>query len=63
MNSIRIRLIRLQRVLLTPDLLTPAMREHLTMIAAIQRRNARQAVAALERHLTHARNRALGVAG
>lgn len=59
-NSIRIRLIRLQRVLLTPDLLSPAMREHLTIIAAIQRRNVRQAVAALERHLTHARHRALG---
>lgn len=60
-NSIRIRLIRLQRVLLTPDLLTPAMREHLTMIAAIQRRDARAAVRALEHHLTHARSRALGV--
>jgi len=60
-NSIKIRLIRLQYVLLTPQLLSPAMREHLTMLAAMKRRDPARAVRALERHLTHARSRVMGV--
>jgi DNA-binding GntR family transcriptional regulator len=60
-NSIKIRLIRLQYVLLTPQLLSPAMREHLTILAAMRRRDPGQAVRALERHLTHARSRVMGV--
>jgi DNA-binding GntR family transcriptional regulator len=60
-NSIKIRLIRLQRVLLTPALLSPAMEEHLALIAAFRRRDAKQAVRAIERHLKHARARALGM--
>lgn len=60
-NSIKIRLIRLQRSLLTPQLLSPAMREHLTMLAAMKRRDPAGAVRALERHLTHARSRVMGV--
>jgi DNA-binding GntR family transcriptional regulator len=60
-NSIKIRLIRLQRVLLTPALLLPAMEEHLALIAAFRRRDPRQAVRAIEQHLRHARGRALGM--
>jgi DNA-binding GntR family transcriptional regulator len=60
-NSLRIRLIRLERVTLDADVLRPAMEEHLAMIAALRTRDPRLAVAALDAHLTHARNRALGL--
>lgn len=60
-NSIKIRLIRLQRVLLTPALLSPAMEEHLELIAAFRRRDPKRAVRAIEHHLRHARGRALGM--
>jgi DNA-binding GntR family transcriptional regulator len=60
-NSLRIRLIRLDRVMLDADVLTPAMEEHLALIAALRTRDPRLAVAALDAHLGHARNRALGV--
>jgi DNA-binding GntR family transcriptional regulator len=60
-NSLRIRLIRLDRVTLDADVLTPAMEEHLALIAALRTRDPRLAVAALDAHLGHARSRALGV--
>ena len=60
-NSLRIRLIRLDRVTLDADVLLPSMEEHLALIAALRTRNPRRAAAALEAHLTHARNRALGL--
>jgi DNA-binding GntR family transcriptional regulator len=60
-NSLRIRLIRLDRVTLTTDSLAPAMDEHLALLAALRARDPRRAVAAIEAHLTHARNRALGL--
>ena len=60
-NSLRIRLIRLDRVVLDPSVLVLAMEEHLTLLAALRTRDPRLAVAALEAHLTHARSRALGV--
>jgi DNA-binding GntR family transcriptional regulator len=59
-NSLRIRLIRLERVTLDADALLPAMDEHLRLIAALRTRDPQRAVATLEAHLTHARNRALG---
>jgi len=59
-NSLRIRLIRLERVTLDADALLPAMDEHLQLIAALRTRDPQRAVAALDAHLTHARNRALG---
>lgn len=59
-NSLRIRLIRLERVTLDADALLPAMEEHLQLISALRTRDPQRAVAALEAHLTHARNRALG---
>jgi len=60
-NSLRIRLIKLDRVTLNAEVLPPAMQEHLTLIAALRTRDPRLAVAAIEAHLTHARNRALGL--
>ncbi len=60
-NSIKIRLIRLDRVLLSPDNLMPALKEHGDIIAALRARDSARAVMALERHLTSARNRAMGV--
>ena len=60
-NTLRIRLIRLERVTLDADVLKPAMEEHLALIAALRTRDPRLAVAALDAHLNHARNRALGL--
>lgn len=60
-NSIKIRLIRLERVLLSPESLMPALKEHGDVIAALRARDSVRAVAALERHLSSARNRAMGV--
>jgi DNA-binding GntR family transcriptional regulator len=60
-NSLRIRLIRLDRVTLNAQALRPAMEEHLALIAALRTRDPHCAAAALEAHITHARNRALGL--
>lgn len=60
-NSLRIRLIRLDRVTLNAESLHPAMDEHLALLAALRTRDPQRAIAAIETHLTHARNRALGV--
>jgi len=60
-NSLRIRLIRLDRVTLNAESLEPAMTEHLALIAALRTRDPARAVAAMEAHLTHARHRALGL--
>jgi DNA-binding GntR family transcriptional regulator len=60
-NSLRIRLIRLDRVTLNAKALMPAMEEHLALIAALRTRDPQQAAAAVEAHLDHARNRALGI--
>jgi DNA-binding GntR family transcriptional regulator len=60
-NSLRIRLIRLDRVTLNAKALVPAMEEHLALIAALRTRDPQQASAAVEAHLDHARNRALGI--
>ncbi len=63
-NGLRIRLIRLirlDRVILDDQALGPAMAEHLAVIAALRTRDPRQSIAAIDAHLVHARNRALGV--
>lgn len=56
-NSLRIRLIRLENTILTPEGLLPAMTEHLNLIAAIKTRNVDQALLALSKHIevAHAR--------
>ena len=60
-NSLRIRLIRLDRVTLDKQSLRPAMQEHLDFLAALRTRDPTRAVVAIEQHLTSARNRALGI--
>jgi DNA-binding GntR family transcriptional regulator len=60
-NSLRIRLIRLDRVMLTAEALAPAMEEHLALIAALRTRDPHRASSAVQAHLDHARNRALGI--
>lgn len=62
-NSLRIRLIRLEQAVITPAQLVPAMQEHLLFIAALQRRDADAAWQLLQAHLDSARNRALAGPG
>lgn len=58
-NSLRVRLIRLEQSVITPVRLVPAMREHLAFIGALQRRDADEAVALLEKHIQSAQGRVL----
>lgn len=58
-NSLRIRLIRLENTILTREGLIPAMTEHLNLIAAIKTRNVDTALAALSTHIDVARIRML----
>lgn len=60
-NSIKIRLIRLERVVLSPEVLLPALREHQEILTAMRARDPSGAVAAMERHMASARNRAMGI--
>jgi DNA-binding GntR family transcriptional regulator len=60
-NMLRIKLIRLDRVVLTPEALLPAMTEHLHLVAALRTRRSRDIAAAIDKHLTSARDRALGL--
>jgi DNA-binding GntR family transcriptional regulator len=58
-NCLRVRLIKLELSVITPDRLIPAMQEHLLFIAALRRRDAAGAVALLNEHINSARNRVL----
>jgi len=58
-NSLRIRLIRLENTILTSEGLLPSMTEHLELIAAIKTRDVDQALAALNTHIEVARSRML----
>ena len=60
-NSLRVRLIRLERAMLSEDALLPAMEEHLWFIEAMKRRDARQVVARLTHHIECAHRRVLGL--
>lgn len=60
-NSIKVRLIRQEQTLLSGALVLPVMREHLAIIEAIETREPACAVAAIDAHITGARNRALGL--
>lgn len=62
-NSLRIRLIRLEHVVLTPEVVLPTMREHLELIAALKARDPDTAVALLETHIDNARRRSMGDLG
>jgi DNA-binding GntR family transcriptional regulator len=57
--SIRVRLINIDRMRLTPAVLPGALGDHLAILAAIQNRDRAAAVEAMERHIREARNRAV----
>lgn len=58
-NSIRIRLIKLDRIKLTKLTLPSAFGDHLTVIEALRARDAAASVAAIEAHVRNARDRAI----
>ena len=58
-NWVKVRLIRQNETTLHDELVAPVMREHLTIIDAIERRDQDGAVAALTRHINNARSRAM----
>jgi DNA-binding GntR family transcriptional regulator len=58
-NSLRVRLIKLEHSVITPARLIPAMQEHLQFIAALRARDATAATALLQDHIDSARNRVM----
>ncbi|MEO8656607.1 MAG: GntR family transcriptional regulator [Ramlibacter sp.] len=58
-NSLRIRLIKLESSVITPARLIPAMQEHLRFISALRQRDAAKATELLEDHLRSARDRVM----
>jgi DNA-binding GntR family transcriptional regulator len=58
-NSLRIRLIKLEHSVITPARVIPAMGEHLSFIAALRGRKAPEAARMLDEHLRSARERVL----
>jgi DNA-binding GntR family transcriptional regulator len=60
-NSVKVRLIRQEQTLLSDALVVPVMQEHLRILDAIESRDPARAVAAIDAHITSARNRALGL--
>jgi DNA-binding GntR family transcriptional regulator len=58
-NSLRVRLIKLEHSVITPARLIPAMQEHLLFIAALRRRDAAAAAELLGKHIDSARDRVL----
>ncbi|MEY2619417.1 MAG: hypothetical protein RL522_2419 [Pseudomonadota bacterium] len=59
-NSLRVRLIHLERSTLSAEILLPAMQEHLTLIAALQSRDPVAVADALGHHILSAHERVLG---
>jgi len=59
-NSLRVRLIHLERSTLSADILLPAMQEHLNLIAALKARNSDAVAAHLAFHIHSAHQRVLG---
>jgi DNA-binding GntR family transcriptional regulator len=60
-NSLRVRLIKLEGSTLTDSILIPAMQEHLWFIEALKTRDAAAAVERLEHHIDSAHRRVLGL--
>jgi len=60
-NSLRVRLIKLEGSLLSPDVLLPAMDEHLWFIDALKRRDPVAVAERLSHHIESARRRVLGL--
>lgn len=59
-NSLRVRLIHLERATLSADILLPAMQEHLTLVAALKTRAPLAVAEALAHHIHSAHERVLG---
>ena len=60
-NSLRVRLIRLEASALSPEALLPAMEEHLWFIDALKRRDPVAVVQRLNHHIESAHRRVLGL--
>jgi DNA-binding GntR family transcriptional regulator len=60
-NSIRVRLIKLDRIRLSVETLPAAFGDHLAIIDAIRQRDRVKAAAAMETHIRNARERALAL--
>lgn len=60
-NSIRVRLIKLDRITLSATTLPAAFGDHLAIIEAILERDRNKAAAAMEAHIRNARERALAL--
>jgi DNA-binding GntR family transcriptional regulator len=60
-NSLRVRLIRLEGSMLAADILMSAMQEHLWFIDALKRRDRAAVAERLERHIESAHCRVLGL--
>lgn len=58
-NSLRVRLIKLEHSVITPGRLIPAMQEHLRFIEALRQRDAALAMELLEDHISSARSRVM----
>lgn len=58
-NSLRVRLIKLEHSVITPARLIPAMQEHLQFISALRVRDAQSATELLHAHIQSARDRVL----
>lgn len=58
-NSMRVRLIKLEHSVITPELLIPAMQEHLLFIAAIAQRDGVVAAQLLDAHIRSAHDRVM----
>jgi DNA-binding GntR family transcriptional regulator len=58
-NSLRVRLIKLEHSVITPERLIPAMQEHLSFIAALRQRDAVLAAQLLGNHINSARSRVM----
>ena len=60
-NSLRVRLIKLEGSTLSPQVLVPAMQEHLWFIEALKRRDAQAVLERLGHHIESAHLRVLGL--
>lgn len=60
-NSLRVRLIKLEGSTLSPQVLIPAMNEHLWFIDALKRRDAQAVLQRLSHHIESAHLRVLGL--
>jgi DNA-binding GntR family transcriptional regulator len=60
-NSLRVRLIRLEGSMITPDIVVPVMQEHLWFIDALKRRDPQAVARRITHHIESARLRVLGL--